>query len=328
MGTTHLITDHSIVGDGDRGMEQVIEDYMVPLGTATHPKNWDWGSLANPSRFVWNPLTTPLGHPAVIVVTWGVYLTVVFGLKAVVGARWNTRAFSILHNAGLCGVSFGMLAVILWYMGSALLSGHWQRVFCWRGNPGDGVPSPTAEEDATLVWVVAVYYYTKWWELLDTVLLALTLKPLIFLHVYHHCVVILLVWMWLQGGSVLALGLGAAFNTFVHVAMYWYYMQRSRGHKVWFKKYITSLQILQFASSFFLALPYLALNFGLIPLNPKSYPDLTDSLGSRLRGSPHGHQCTGWYAFLFAVAVNASFLALFIQFYNSTYKAKNKPKAQ
>ncbi|KNC48302.1 GNS1/SUR4 family protein [Thecamonas trahens ATCC 50062] len=309
------------------GVEGVL---VEPTQVALNGDGFEAAGLLDATTFVWKVGTTPLAHPFYIVITWIIYLSLVFGLKAVVGSRWPTKYISAIHNLGLCLASAAMLASIIVWMAVQVSAGHWQRIFCWRSMPGapGGHDDPAATEmitDSVLVYTVTMYYYSKWWELLDTVLLAVTLKPLIFLHVYHHCVVIAMVWMWLQGGSVLAFGLGAGFNTLVHVFMYYYYMQRSLGNKVWFKKHITKLQIIQFVSSFLLAIPYLGLTFGYIPLNKRSFPSASPG-DMPLLGSPVGHQCSGWYSFVFSSFINASFLYLFVAFFRSTYNRRKKDK--
>lgn len=95
-----------------------------------------------------------------------------------------------------------------------------------------------------------VYWLTKWIELFDTVLMILRHKErqISFLHVYHHCSVLLLSdlayhsYQWPPVGFVLCM------NSFVHVFLYLYYGQSALfpGQRPVWKKRLTQLQILQF----------------------------------------------------------------------------------
>ena len=67
-----------------------------------------------------------------------------------------------------------------------------------------------------------IYYLSKYYELLDTVLQLLKGRPPphFFLHVYHHAVVLQMCWLWLEYSQSLQWG-GLLFNTAVHVVMYY-----------------------------------------------------------------------------------------------------------
>ena len=58
-----------------------------------------------------------------------------------------------------------------------------------------------------------------------------------------------MVWFWMTTQQSLQF-IGLLFNTAVHVVMYFYYFQRAYGVIPWWKNYITTLQIVQFMTSF------------------------------------------------------------------------------
>lgn len=95
-----------------------------------------------------------------------------------------------------------------------------------------------------------IYYLSKYYELLDTVLQLIQGKipPNYVLHVYHHSCVIFMGWIWMQSGASIQF-IGLLFNCFVHVIMYYYFYLKSIGITPWWKKWVTTLQIIQFCTS-------------------------------------------------------------------------------
>lgn len=96
-----------------------------------------------------------------------------------------------------------------------------------------------------------VYYISKYYELLDTILAILNGSsiPFFYLHIFHHTCVLFMAFAWLQSRQTLQFG-GLIFNTFVHVIMYYYYSQKALGVRVSWKQWITRVQIIQFVWSF------------------------------------------------------------------------------
>ncbi|CAH4008642.1 unnamed protein product [Pieris brassicae] len=100
--------------------------------------------------------------------------------------------------------------------------------------------------------IVYCYFLLKVFDLLDTVFFVLRKKfnQVSFLHVYHHTGMVILTWAattYFPGGHGTMVGL---LNSFVHAVMYSYYLltvayPNLKG-SLWWKKYITQLQILQF----------------------------------------------------------------------------------
>lgn len=135
----------------------------------------------------------------------------------------------------------------------------------------------------------------RYYELLDTVLLIVKKRPLSFLHVYHHCVVLILFWAYNQSRMVISWVLVVA-NSVVHVAMYGYFTAATFGVTVWWKKYITQAQIVQFVVDLTATWPFPVLYYG------------TRGCSGSMRG---------W---LFGQAVGFSFFHLFVSFYRRSYK--------
>lgn len=120
----------------------------------------------------------------------------------------------------------------------------------WKYNficePTDYSTSPHGMRELNSVWI---YFLLKLFDLFDTLFFVLRKKQnqVTFLHLYHHSGMILLVWCALKlvpGGHGTFLGL---INGIVHIFMYSYYLLMSLKYRnIWWKKYITQLQILQF----------------------------------------------------------------------------------
>jgi len=104
------------------------------------------------------------------------------------------------------------------------------------------------------MWSFYLYYITKFVDLFDTVFFVLRKKysQITHLHLYHHTAVPILGWLTLwYRFNVPSISLFALLNSFVHVVMYSYYTLSAFGPKIqkylWWKKYITQLQLFQFA---------------------------------------------------------------------------------
>ncbi|XP_039492662.1 elongation of very long chain fatty acids protein AAEL008004 isoform X4 [Drosophila santomea] len=96
------------------------------------------------------------------------------------------------------------------------------------------------------------YYFSKFTEFMDTIFFVLRKKSsqVTTLHVIHHGCMPMSVWFGVKftpGGHSTFFGL---LNTFVHIVMYTYYMFSAMGPQyqkyLWWKKYLTTLQMVQF----------------------------------------------------------------------------------
>ncbi|KAH8339915.1 hypothetical protein KR067_002544, partial [Drosophila pandora] len=97
------------------------------------------------------------------------------------------------------------------------------------------------------------YYLNKILDLMDTVFFVLrkSNKQITVLHVYHHALMVIATpivnHLYGPGGQYATMG---TLNLFVHAVMYAYYFAAAlypqMKNKLWWKKYITKLQMVQF----------------------------------------------------------------------------------
>lgn len=148
-----------------------------------------------------------------------------------------------------------------------------------------------------------IFCLSKVYEFLDTVILVLKKRDPIFLHVWHHCTTLLLCYVSLVTDVSIQI-VSIATNCMVHIPMYFYYFISSLGVKdIWWKKYITTIQIIQFV---------VTLSINCFWFYAFFFFD---------------EPCVGEiFSFAFGMVVITSFLVLFIQFYRSNYKEDENNK--
>lgn len=118
------------------------------------------------------------------------------------------------------------------------------------------VPVPKASDEITKEMLK---YYNCYWffmlfrifEFLETLFFVLRKKQnqVSFLHLYHHCAVVALLWSFLKYSGGISEGFIGLLNSAVHCAMYSYYFLSSFGTLKRFtekvKRLITTVQIIQ-----------------------------------------------------------------------------------
>lgn len=190
------------------------------------------------SDFEWKG--APLSSLTFPIITGLIYLVAVLLLLHLVpeGGFPLERVF-LVHNIFLSGLSIVLCGGCIWEIGARAWSeGAVDWMLCEN--------SHVAARGPLYFWSYA-FYASKYYELLDTFLAVLNgSRPKHFLlHVYHHALVPVMVWSWLEYRMSLQF-IGVILNTFVHIVMYAFFALKVLKVSTPWKRYVTLLQITQF----------------------------------------------------------------------------------
>lgn len=123
---------------------------------------------------------------------------------------------------------------------------------CWGSRrTGD----PTNPSHRILLYLSFVYFCAKFMDLFDTVFFILRKKDkqVTFLHVVHHSLMPLCTYIALRFAPIGRTSIIGIVNAVVHTVMYTYYFLssiESMRKRLWWKKYLTQMQIVQFVIFF------------------------------------------------------------------------------
>lgn len=256
---------------------------------------------------------TPFSSLETPVYTCIIYLTLLLLCKLLVrfrGKSFNAALQPIVigHNIFLSLGSALLLAALLYEL--------FENAQAVGGTPGHKLWTIWCDEPprrftkGRLYFYYYVNYLFKFYEMADTLILALRDRPTPFLHVYHHAATMVLCWSQLREHSTTQ-WVPIVINLAIHVAMYYYYAMASLGINVWWKRHLTTAQIVQFVIDVWVCAyaTYLKYIFHL--------------------GSDDGADCGGtMLAGYFGTGLLFSYLVLFINFYLANYIYKKVQKKQ
>lgn len=217
------------------GLVAPVVDFYNYVLTLRDPRTVGWGLVAD-AKFMF-----PLLFGYIYVVKIG-------------GPRWmmNRKPFELKPVIMVYNLSMVIANIFFFYqyMRHSYLGGGYN-VFC------QGVSYSRDENAMTLLNLTWWYLFVRIADFFDTFFFLARKKfsHISVLHVLHHFLVVLSGWLWITFGGDGQVMMGICFNSFIHIIMYSYYFLAALGPKIqkylWWKKYLTRLQIFQF---FFLTL--------------------------------------------------------------------------
>eukprot|EP01111_Echinosteliopsis_oligospora_P002441 TRINITY_DN1362_c0_g1_i1.p1 TRINITY_DN1362_c0_g1~~TRINITY_DN1362_c0_g1_i1.p1 ORF type:complete len:270 (+),score=35.74 TRINITY_DN1362_c0_g1_i1:108-917(+) len=237
----------------------------------------------SPNKLQFSP---ELGSFYVPVVSVLLYWMTLYVIKQVMKNRkpFELKYISLVHNFNMTVLSL-VMAVAFGY--------HAIRIFLIYGGMAAYCGTFTAEDNKLGFWC-NIFYLSKFYEFVDTIILVLRKKEPGTLHIVHHTITGLISWIAIN--SEIMMGWITAFNnSLVHVFMYYYYFMQTLKVRVWWKKYLTTAQIIQFVIDCATSIPFIYFRY-------------------------QGYDCRGTVtAWILANISGFTLLSLFVQFFTNTY---------
>ncbi|CAO1420607.1 unnamed protein product [Diamesa hyperborea] len=218
----------------------------MDLKNNTASRYWDFlfTEMADQRTNGWPMIASPVPGMTII----GLYLYFVNSW----GPRYMKDRKPFVLKGTLIAYNFIQVMISV-YLFTEGLNGAWLRHYSWRCQPVNWANDDLGRREARGCYV---YFIAKLTELLDTVFFVLRKKDrqVTFLHLYHHTVMPMISWgatKYYPGGHGTFIGV---INSFVHIVMYFYYMLAAMGPEfqkyLWWKHWITNLQMIQFGMAF------------------------------------------------------------------------------
>lgn len=210
-------------------MTPIVDLYRYVL-SKRDPRTEGWSLVADP-KFVF-----PLLFGYIYVVKIG-------------GPRWmmNRKPFELKPIIMVYNLAMVIANIFFFYqyVRHSYLGGGYN-VFC------QGVSYSRDETAMTILNLTWWYLFVRIADFFDTFFFLARKKfsHITVLHVLHHFLVVFSGWLWITFGCDGQVLMGICFNSFIHIIMYSYYFLSALGPAVqkylWWKKYLTRLQIFQF----------------------------------------------------------------------------------
>ncbi|XP_063702422.1 very long chain fatty acid elongase AAEL008004-like, partial [Culicoides brevitarsis] len=162
-------------------------------------------------------------------------------------APFNLKYMIILYNTFQVYYNFWLISQLQMVMHKQFMK-HMVRFGCVNGLT-DEETKHFGDTVSLALWHATI---DRVFDLFDTVFFVLNKKQshVTFLHVYHHISVVAILWTASKYFQGLEFGIVGICNIFVHMIMYFYYLVAALGPQfrkfLWWKRYLTTLQIIQF----------------------------------------------------------------------------------